>query len=167
MATLARPPVRAYVALGSNLDDPVSQVRAAMADLGGLPGTRCVRCSRLYRSAPVGPPGQPDYVNAVAALDTTLSPGTLLGRMQGIEAAHGRVRGGERWGPRTLDLDLLLFGDWRSDDPLLTVPHPRLAERAFVVFPLQEVGPDLVVPGLAPLAEIAMRLSPAGLEVLP
>jgi 2-amino-4-hydroxy-6-hydroxymethyldihydropteridine diphosphokinase len=156
-------PLRAYVALGSNLDDPVGHVRRALEDLDRIPQTRCLRCSRLYHSRAVGPPGQPDYVNAVAALETGLHPRGLLATLQGIESAHGRVRGPERWGPRTLDLDLLVYGEWRSPDPLLTIPHPRIAERPFVVFPLQEVEPDLLIPGVGPVRVLAARLTVSGL----
>lgn len=158
--------MRACIGLGSNLGDPLAQVRGAFAELERIPGACCLRRSRLYRSAPVGPPGQPDYVNGVASLETHCGPWELLAALQAIEAAHGRVRGAERWGPRTLDLDLLVYGPWQSAAPELTVPHPRLAERAFVVFPLLEIEPDLQVPGLGPLRDLAVRLSPTGLVAL-
>ena len=157
------PAVRAYVALGSNLGDPIGHVRGALAELGRIPGTRRLDQSRLWYSEPLGPPGQPRYVNAVAVLETERAPRDLLAELQRIEAAHGRVRGAERWGPRTLDLDLLVYGDWRSEAPDLTVPHPRIADRPFVVFPLLEIEPGLRVPGLPPLQELAARLSAAGL----
>lgn len=142
--------VRAYVGIGANLGDARAQVERGLAALRALPSTRCVACSSLYASAPVGAPG-PDYVNAVAALDTTLDPTALLRELQRLEARHGRVRS-LRNAPRPLDLDLLLYGDVRSDDPALTLPHPRLHLRAFVLAPLLEIAPRLQVEGLGPLA---------------
>jgi 2-amino-4-hydroxy-6-hydroxymethyldihydropteridine diphosphokinase len=148
---------RAYIGIGGNLDDPVSQVRRALQALAALPACRRVAQSPLYRSAPVGgPPDQPDYINAVAALDTTLAPKSLLAALQALEEAQGRVRT-ERWGPRTLDLDLLLYDRLVSDDPLLTLPHPRLHQRAFVLYPLYDIAPDLAIPGRGPLAELLAR----------
>jgi 2-amino-4-hydroxy-6-hydroxymethyldihydropteridine diphosphokinase len=144
--------VRACVALGSNLDEPVGQVQRAFAELDAMPATRLVARSRLYRTVPVGPP-QPDYVNAVAVLDTALDPETLFDGLLAIEAAHGRVRA-ERWGPRTLDLDLLVYGGAVIDTPRLTVPHPQLAVRSFVLVPLAEVAGDLVVPGLGRVSDL-------------
>lgn len=138
--------MRAYVALGSNLDDPVAQVRAGARDLGKLSGTRLVRCSSLYRTAPVGVTGQPDFINAVCAVDTGLPAGTLLQALLDIERAHGRQRD-IPGGPRTLDLDLLLYGDLVRHEPGLTLPHPRLHERAFVLYPLSEIAPGLCIPG--------------------
>jgi 2-amino-4-hydroxy-6-hydroxymethyldihydropteridine diphosphokinase len=140
------------VALGSNLDDPAGQVRRAFAELAALPKTGLVARSRLYRTAPVGPP-QPDYVNAAARLETRLDPDALFDGLLAIEAAHGRVRA-ERWGPRTLDLDLLVYGDAVIDTPRLTVPHPQLARRPFVLVPLAEVASDLIVPGLGRVGDL-------------
>lgn len=146
--------VRAYVAIGSNLNDPVAQVRQAFRALAELPASRLIACSPLYRSAPVGgPPDQPDYVNAVAALDTALNPDKLLIALQAVESRQGRVRT-VRWGPRTLDLDVLLYGSLQRDDPRLTLPHPRLRERAFVLYPLYDIAPDLTLPGGDPLSEL-------------
>ena len=197
--------MRVYVALGSNLDDPVAQVRAGAQALGELPGTQLVRCSSLYRSAPVGVTDQPDFINAVCAADTTLPASTLMQALLDIERAHGRQRdiptardggsagnagavfrptardggsagnagavfrptardGGSAGreavptgtnagavfrpgGPRTLDLDLLLYGEWVCHEPGLTLPHPRLHERAFVLYPLAEIAPGLIIPG--------------------
>lgn len=139
--------VDAWVGLGSNLDGPAARVRWALEALGSLPRTQRVASSRLYGSAPMGPPGQPDYVNAVAWLTTALGPHALLDELQRIENEAGRVRTGERWGPRTLDLDLLLYGNRVIRDARLSVPHPGLAERAFVLVPLAEIAPDLDVPG--------------------
>lgn len=152
-------PVPAYIGLGSNLDDPPAQLRRALAELDVLPHSRLVAHSRLYHSAPLGPPGQPDYVNAVAVLATELPPRALLTALQQLEDRHGRIRGAH-WGPRTLDLDILLYGEQRIDLPGLRVPHPELAKRAFVLFPLQEVAPDLQVPGLGTVRELAARLPP-------
>ncbi len=159
-------PVRAYIGLGSNLDDPLRQVRSALAELAALPESALVARSSLYRSAPMGPPEQPDYVNAVAVLDTRLEPLPLLEALQSLEAAHGRVRGPQRWGPRSLDLDLLLYGTQRLHDPRLSVPHPGLPERNFVLYPLSEVAPDLQVPGYGPLRDLLARCSAAGLRRL-
>jgi 2-amino-4-hydroxy-6-hydroxymethyldihydropteridine diphosphokinase len=141
----------AYVGIGSNLRQPLEQVKAAIRALGRLPSSDLLSVSPLYRSAPMGPAGQPDYINAVAALATTLDPGMLLDRLQAIEADHGRIRG-ERWGPRTLDLDLLLFGDLVIGTDRLRVPHPGIAERAFVLVPLHDIAPDLHIPRIGALA---------------
>jgi 2-amino-4-hydroxy-6-hydroxymethyldihydropteridine diphosphokinase len=147
-------PARAYIGIGSNLDDPANQVHRAFQALSTLPAGRLVAQSPLYRSAPVGgPPGQPDYINAVAALDTTLNPDQLLAALRAIETGQGRVRA-ERWGPRTLDLDLLLYDRLVRDDPWLTLPHPRLHQRAFVLYPLYDIAPDLDIPGHGSLAAL-------------
>ena len=143
----------AYIGLGSNLDHPVNQVRSALDELAELTNTQTVAQSKLYRSAPLGPADQPDYVNAVAAVQTMLSAEALLDALQAIELAHHRVRV-QHWGPRTLDLDILLFGDeWIQSEPL-TVPHPELANRRFVLQPLCEIAPELVVPGMGQLADL-------------
>jgi len=151
----ATAPARAFVGLGANLDDPVGHVRRAFSDLGRIPATRCVLRSGLYRNPPLGPADQPDYINAVAGLDTGLAAEALLDALQAIERAHGRVRGAVRWGPRTLDLDLLLYGDRCRDDPRLTLPHPGLHRRAFVLYPLREIAPGLVIPGCGPVEALA------------
>ena len=135
-----------YVGLGSNLERPRAQVGAAIEQLRQLPESRLLGQSSLYRSQPIGPRDQPEFVNAVVRLETGLSPLTLLDRLQALEAVHGRVRGGERWGPRTLDLDLLLYGDQVMDHPRLQLPHPRLAERRFALEPLVELNPELTLP---------------------
>lgn len=153
------PVVIAYVGLGSNVDDPVAQVRGALRELGDLPDTRCIRESSLYLSRPVGPVKQPDFVNAVAALETRLRAESLLARLQSIETGHGRRRGvGPKWGPRPLDLDILLYGDRRIETPWLTLPHREMATRAFVLYPLLEIAsPGLYVPGAGPLLELVRR----------
>ncbi len=164
----SRPPaVITYVALGSNLSDPVQQVRTALTELAGLPDSRLVAASRLYRTAPVGPPGQADYVNAVACLETRLEPCQLLLELHAIELAHGRRRDGTRWGPRTLDLDILLYGEALIDEPGLRIPHPEMSVRAFVLIPLAEVAPpDLVLPGGRHLAELLGQCGREGIELL-
>jgi 2-amino-4-hydroxy-6-hydroxymethyldihydropteridine diphosphokinase len=141
----------AYVALGANLGNPRATVLAAFAALANLPESRVARCSSLYRTAPVGILSQPDFVNAVALLETTLAPEALLDALLDIEARFGRIRR-ERNGPRTLDLDLLLYDDIELDLPRLTLPHPRLHLRAFVLLPLAEVAPDLAIPRRGSLA---------------
>ena len=139
--------VRAFVALGANIGEPVKHLRAAVDDLAALPGTRVVARSSLYRSAPVGLLNQPDFINAVVSVDTDLPPIDLLRQLLAIEARHGRVRSIPN-APRTLDLDLLLHGDRQQDEPELTLPHPRMHERAFVLLPLLEIAPDVRIPGL-------------------
>lgn len=146
-------PVVAYVALGSNLGDRHGHLAAAFAALEKLPGTRLVARSGLYETAPVGPPGQQDYLNAAAELSTTLEPIELLDHLLSIEQTRGRVRR-ERWGPRTLDLDLLLHGDQRSSDPRLTLPHPAMMTRAFVLAPLCDLSPLLVLDGTTVAARL-------------
>jgi len=140
---------RAYVGLGSNLAQPERQIERAIDALGSLPGSQRVAQSSRYRSLPWGDPDQDDYINAVAAIDTTLTPQQLLAELLAIELRQGRDRSsGRRNGPRTLDLDLLVYGDATIDAPGLQLPHPRLHERAFVLMPLAEIAPDLVIPGL-------------------
>jgi 2-amino-4-hydroxy-6-hydroxymethyldihydropteridine diphosphokinase len=154
----------AYVGLGSNLGDPARQVRDALDEIGDLPESGLVARSPLYRSAPMGPVDQPDYVNAVAALRTGLAPRALLEALRSIEDAHGRDRAVPRWGPRTLDLDILLYGDLVVDDRALIIPHPGLTSRNFVVYPLLRVAPGLVLPDGRSLEEIAAGLTAEGLE---
>jgi len=135
----------AYVALGSNLQDPVRQVESALEELDRLPETRLVKRSSLYRTAPVGYAEQPDFVNAVAQLETRLPADRLLDQLQAVEARHGRTRSFPN-APRTLDLDLLLYGDLVLRSERLTLPHPRMRERDFVLIPLREIAPDLELP---------------------
>ena len=158
--------VRAYVGLGANLDGPVARLIRVFDQLDALPSTRVAARSPLYKSAPLGPPDQPDYINAVAALDTTLAPGELLDSLRALEAMHGRRRDGERWGPRTLDLDLLLYGDLVRTAPELTLPHPGLHERAFVLYPLQDVAPELNIPGHGSVRRLRERLGAVRIERL-
>ncbi len=137
----------AYIGLGSNLQGPRRQLEQALDELAALPHSRLLKASGFYLSPPLGPADQPDYLNAVALLETDLAPLALLDRLQALEHAQGRVRT-RRWGPRTLDLDLLLYGRRRIDHPRLTVPHPGIDERDFVLKPLAEIAPRLEVPGL-------------------
>jgi 2-amino-4-hydroxy-6-hydroxymethyldihydropteridine diphosphokinase len=159
--------VPAYVALGSNLADPPAQLRRACVALAALAGTRLVAVSAFYRNPPLGDIPQPDFVNAVAGLLTQLGPGALLRELKAIEQAHGRDRAaGQRWGPRVLDLDLLVHGGARLHEEGLELPHPGIALRNFVLFPLLEIAPGLDVPGLGPVAELARRVDGSGLVKL-
>ncbi len=155
----------AFVGLGSNLDLPARQVSAAAARLAGWPGVSNLRCSRLFRTAPWGDVAQPDFVNAVAAFDYAGDAATLLTVLQTIEREAGRVRDGRRWGPRILDLDLLLFGSERVDTSDLSVPHPRLRERAFVLLPLFDVAPDLRLPDGTAIADAVADCDYGGVAV--
>jgi 2-amino-4-hydroxy-6-hydroxymethyldihydropteridine diphosphokinase len=145
----------AYIGLGSNLDDPRRQVLTALGSLAAIPGCRLLARSALYATSPVGPVDQPDFVNAAAGLATRLAPHDQLAELQRIERAQGRVRDGTRWGPRTLDLDLLLYGDLSLAVPGLTLPHPELGRRAFVLVPLAEIAPtELEIPGQGRLGDL-------------
>jgi 2-amino-4-hydroxy-6-hydroxymethyldihydropteridine diphosphokinase len=155
----------AFVALGSNLDEPRRQVLRAIDALAGLPGTSLSARSRLYTSPPMDGTPQPDYVNAVAWLRTTLAPRALLDSLLGIEQAHGRSRG-RRWAARTLDLDLLLYGGEIIDEPGLRIPHPGLTTRAFVLYPLAELVPQMEIPGAGPLPALCARVPADGLAVI-
>lgn len=152
----------ALIGLGSNLGDPVRELELALAELGRLRGTRLLARSRLYRTPPWGLAGQPDFVNAVAEVETSLGPRELLEGLLGIERARGRRREGPRWGPRVLDLDLLAYGSVRLDEPGLRLPHPRLAARAFVLLPLAELGAQRRLPGLATVGEMLAQVDAEG-----
>jgi 2-amino-4-hydroxy-6-hydroxymethyldihydropteridine diphosphokinase len=152
----------AYIALGANLADPQAQVRAAFEELAMLPDTRLNAVSSLYRSAPVGHLDQPDFVNAIAAIETALTPRVLLDALLEIERRYGRVRDFPN-APRTLDLDIILYGAVHVNEPGLTIPHPRLNERAFVLVPLAEIAPDALVPGLGRVSDLAARADFASL----
>ena len=156
----------AYVALGSNLGDPRQQVLDAMEALARLPETRLLKRSRLYRTPPWGVLEQPPFINAAVQLDTGLPPHDLLDALIGIEQAAGRVRT-QRNGPRTLDLDLLHVDGVQLEDERLTLPHPRMTERAFVMLPLHDLAPSLLLPGQGTVAELLARLDLAGCERLP
>ena len=151
----------AYVGLGSNLDSPARQLESAFELLAKIPRSRLVQRSALYRSAPFGGVEQPDFVNAVATMLTQLTAGELLLELQRIEHARGRERGAVRWGPRVLDLDLLVYSNQEIEEDQLTVPHPGIGERNFVLLPLEEVAPELIIPGLGPLANISVSGSAA------
>jgi 2-amino-4-hydroxy-6-hydroxymethyldihydropteridine diphosphokinase len=154
---------RAYVALGSNLQDPEQQVLRAFEELNGLPQTRVVAKSALYRTAPVGYDNQPDFVNAAAEVSTELEPLALLRALLALETAHGRERPFPN-APRVLDLDLLFYDDLAMHDPELTLPHPRLHERGFVLFPLADLAPDLAVPGKGTVRALLEALPDQGVQ---
>jgi len=147
----------AWIGVGSNLDDPLSQVREAIGEIAAIDGCRLTQQSSYYRSAPLGPQDQPDFINAVVAVVTVLDARALLHELQRIESRHGRRRHDERWGPRTLDLDLLVFAEIECDSPDLRIPHPGIGERNFVLLPLHEIAPELTVPGRGPLAELLAK----------
>ena len=146
--------IPAYVGLGSNLHGPARQIEVAFRLLGKIPATRVVKQSSLYRSVPFGGVEQPDFVNAVASLLTQLTAPELLLELQRIETERGRDRGEVRWGPRVLDLDLLVYSNRTIDEPGLSVPHPGIGERNFVLLPLREIAPDIDIPGLGRLSEL-------------
>lgn len=148
---------KACIALGANIGEPLRQIEAGFAALAALPGTRLLARSSLYRSAPVGYADQPDFINAVAIIDTSLAPHALLDAILDIERVNGRVREFPN-APRTLDLDIVLYGDCVVHDPGLTIPHARMLERAFVMVPLAEVAPDMAVPGHGTVRELAARV---------
>ena len=156
---------RAAVGLGANIGDPEASLRAAVRGLGETPDVELVAASSLYRTAPVGVTDQPNFLNAAVVVRTTLEPVELLDRLAALEAAAGRTRR-VRWGPRTLDLDLLLHGDRTLVSPALTLPHPRLVERRFVLEPLLEAWPDARLPDGRALADLLERLPPEGVERL-
>lgn len=161
------PAVDAYIGLGANLGDPRRAVLDAFAALDGLPGCSVTARSALYRTPAWGPVSQPDYVNAVACLRTTLPPLDLLDALLRLERGAGRDRSaGPQWGPRTLDLDLLLYGDETIDVPGLHVPHPRLHERAFVIVPLCDIAPSLGIPGRGEVATLRAAMETADIEAL-
>ncbi len=157
--------IPAYVGVGSNLGDSRARVEAAFDALGAIADTRLVARSRLYRTRPFGPVPQGEFVNAAAGLLTRLTAPGLLAALRAIESAQGRVRA-ERWGPRTLDLDLLVFGAERIETPELTVPHPGIAERGFVLAPLNDIAPTLDVPGRGRVEELLRRLPDDGIAGL-
>ncbi len=147
----------AYVGIGSNLHGPARQVELAIAVLDEIRDTHVTARSHLYRSSPLGGIEQPDFVNAVVSLLTLLEPMDLLEEMQTIESARGRERTDQRWGPRVIDLDLLVFADLVIEEPNLQLPHPGIGERNFVLLPLRELAPDLVIPGLGCVSAIPVN----------
>lgn len=145
---------RSYIALGSNLEEPLAQLQQATQGIASLPETAITSASSIYRSAPIGPGNQPDYLNAVLEVQTRLAPLDLLDALQTIESLQGRVRE-QRWAARTLDLDILLYGSGSLELPRLVIPHPRMAERDFVLYPLLEISdPNLMLPGGAELGTL-------------
>lgn len=158
---------RVYIGLGSNLATPQQQLLAALAALAEIAQTRLLARSSFYSSEPLGPADQPRYLNAVAALDTSLAPLQLLDALQAIELDQGRERKDQRWGPRTLDLDILLFGHQLIDSPRLTVPHYHMQARAFVLYPLAELAPELQLADGRKLTDMLAACPFEGLERLP
>lgn len=156
----------AYLGVGSNLDHPAEQVRRAFAKLSELPQTRVVLTSPLYMSEPFGPVEQGDFVNAVVGALTQLTPRELLAELHSIEAAMGRPAQRLRWGPRVIDLDVLIYGRLRQSDPELTLPHPGIVERHFVLYPLADIAPDLDIPGLGRVTDLKGRVTSQGLRIL-
>jgi len=156
--------IRVYLALGSNLADPLHQVQSALNALAAIPDTTLVATSSLYRTPPYGPPNQPDFLNAAVALDTRLDAESLLNHTQRIELEQGRVRKAHRWGPRTLDLDIMLFGDQTLNTPRLIVPHYDMHNRAFMLLPLLEIAPELCLPDGTRLADILATLDSSSIR---
>lgn len=155
-----------FIGLGSNLENPGQQLAEAVRNLRQVPQTRFVRVSSIYQTRPLGPQGQPDYLNAVACLDTELEPDELLDQLQAIEAEQGRQRDGQRWGARTLDLDILLYDDLVMKTNRLTIPHIGVHEREFVLYPLNEIAPDLEIPGHGRVSDLARHCNPNGIRRL-
>lgn len=156
-------PSRAFIALGSNLENPISQIQQALEELKQLPDTCLMKQSSLYQSAPVGRLDQPDFINAVALIETYLAPHDLLNALLAIEQNHGRVRKSLN-APRTLDLDILLYDDLQCHDEKLTLPHPRMLQRAFVLKPLMEIAPDCHIPGHDDIAQLLLSCNEQKLE---
>ncbi|MEK6735872.1 MAG: 2-amino-4-hydroxy-6-hydroxymethyldihydropteridine diphosphokinase [Pseudomonadota bacterium] len=156
---------QAFIALGSNLENPVSQIQHAVSELSRLPDSRLICCSSLYCSAPVGRLDQPDFINAVAHIETNLAPHDLLKALLDIEHHHGRVRESLN-APRTLDLDILLYDDLTYQDDILTIPHPRMYQRAFVLRPLMEIAPTCFIPGRGLVSELIVSCTEQKLERL-
>ncbi len=154
-----------YIGLGSNMESPRQHITTAIKALGEIQSTHTNKVSSLYKSKPVGPQDQNDYINAVAELETSLTPLDLLDKLQAIENEHGRVRN-ERWGPRTLDLDILMFGDEVINNERLTIPHPEMTNRSFVLMPLAEINADCLIPGKGLLSSLLISIGQDGLEIL-
>lgn len=157
--------MRCFIGLGSNLENPQQQINTAIEDINTVENVQLVQRSSLYRSPPMGPQDQPDYINAVIEIETDLLAHDLLDQLQAIEQQHGRVRK-RHWGERTLDLDILLYGQQVITDDRLTVPHPGIAERAFVIYPLVEIAADWTVPGKGQVTSLVQDCPADGLEKL-
>jgi 2-amino-4-hydroxy-6-hydroxymethyldihydropteridine diphosphokinase len=158
--------VPAYIGLGSNLENPCKQIQSARLAIKSLTFLKEQAFSSLYQSPPMGPPDQPDYVNAVMAITTELPPIDLLRTLQTIENNHGRIRLGKRWSARTLDLDIVIYGDLVINTPELTIPHTGLTERPFVLHPLYEIAPQLIIPGKGRLVDLLANCPLAELKRL-
>lgn len=156
----------AYVGIGSNLGGPSARVHAAFSALARVPQTRLVTCSPVYESVPFGPVEQPAFHNAVAGLLTQLDAGTMLAELIALQQQLGRAESRVRWGPREIDLDLLVLGDEQIADPALTLPHPGIPERDFVLYPLRDIAPDMVVPGVGTVRDLAARVADRGMRRL-
>jgi len=166
-AVLARPIWQpAYIGLGSNLNDPRAQILNAVEKLRALPTTRVIALSKLYGSKPFGPVKQSDFVNAVVGILTQLDAPTLLQEAKNIERALGRPEKYERWGPRIIDLDILVYGREKRTDPALTIPHPGIVERNWVLYPLADIAPSLDIPGVGRVAALKGNIAPEGLWTL-
>lgn len=161
------PASNAYVGLGSNLDGPAAQIRNALQAIGRISGVRLLAVSSLYRSPPMGPPEQPEYCNAVCMVECGIAPASLMSQLLEIERQAGRVRGGEHWGPRRIDLDLLHVEGVSSATAGLRLPHPGIARRNFVLAPLAEIAPQLEIPGVGRVAELAARIPQDDLSMWP
>jgi len=148
-----------FIGLGSNLSNPIKQVLSAINALKTLESSTLICASSLYQTAPMGPQDQPNYINAVAKIETQLSPLVLLKNLQSIENQHARTRDTGRWGARTLDLDILHYEGQQSNDPILTLPHPGLQQRNFVLYPLQEISPQLNIPSLGSIKGLIEQLN--------
>lgn len=159
--------VKVYIGIGSNLHEPIRQVEVAIASLNKIPNS-CVSClSSIYRSAPLGVKDQPDFINAVAQIETGLGPHALLSHLQRIEREQGRVRDGTHWGPRIIDLDILLYGDECVSADDLLIPHPELRRREFVLYPLAEIAPDLALPDGVRVSALKEGCPPNGIQRIP
>jgi len=158
---------RVFVALGANLGEPLAHIRAAQLALASLATPGSLRHSPLYLSQPMGPADQPPYINGVSLFDTSLDPHALLDALQSIEQEQGRVRKEERWGPRTLDLDMLLYGERHIEDERLTVPHYGMKQREFVLYPLADLAPGMILPCGTPLAQLLQQCPANGMTRLP
>ncbi|MDF7667005.1 2-amino-4-hydroxy-6-hydroxymethyldihydropteridine diphosphokinase [Orbaceae bacterium ESL0727] len=152
-----------FVALGSNLDNPLAQANQALQQLQQLPHTHVTQISPFYRSKPLGPQNQNDYLNAVIELTTTLSPLELLDHLQSIEKSQGRIRKSQRWGARTLDLDILLYDNLIIDNERLTIPHYDMQNREFVLYPLFDIAPNLILPDQTPLYDLIAKIPLKGM----
>lgn len=158
-------PITVYLALGSNLDDPLSQINSAIEAIKAIPETQYVTSSAFYRTKPLGGLEQPDYLNAVVKIETFLEAELLLDKTQEIETKHGRVRTGQRWGARTLDIDILLFGNQVIQSERLTIPHHGLSVREFMLYPLFDIAPELILPNGVVLSSLIEKTDKNGMEI--